>query len=133
MKKTYQEIMQECREAKQKAEEQRLASLVDNWHKKYPNGRFVIQDKPWRGKGQFDLFWFNERLQRTSRVSAPWRTDIVVTDQNRSYQYPRCFGKKTKSYDSLEKMIAACQRSHVSEAIVKEFLARYSTKDLEQQ
>lgn len=114
-------------------------ALDEKFLRQYPNGKFVIQYRGHNGemgikKPWFELHWSPRRP--TSHVK--YKGISTSFDGNNSRElgivhnnYQNCSFGKCNSYDSFEKLLAACVRQNVPAELVEAFSERFNNRHLE--
>jgi len=113
------------------------AKLDEKFIQQFPNGKFVIQYRGQHGEmgikqPWFELHWSPRRPTSHSRFRG------ISTSFNSSRQrgiahenYQNCSFGKCNSYDTFEKLLAACDRQDVPAELVNAFTERYQARQNE--
>ena len=120
---------------KQLLEAHRL-QLDERFLAKYPNGQFVLQYRgdmglAERGEAYFVISWNPKRSTSHVRYKG-----ISVKHNPKSQTLTHCitqnnsFGR-CNNYDTLEKLLAACERKDVPTLLVEGFVERYNDRQNE--
>lgn len=112
--KTQRELLEEHRK-----------QLDEQFVKKYPNGKFTLQN--FHG---FSLHWCPRRSTGAIKHRGISTTNARTTPENRDGKiiqenHQSCAFGKCYNYDSLEKLLAACQKRNVPEELIAAFKERY--------
>lgn len=108
--------------------------LDEKFLEKYPNGKFVIQYRGHNGEmgikqPWFELHWSPRRPTshvRYKGISTSFNSSREPGIVHRNYQ--NCSFGKCNSYDSFEKLLAACARQDVPAELVNAFTTRYQDR-----
>jgi hypothetical protein len=120
---------------KQLIEAQRK-QLDERFHAKYPNGQFVLQYRfdmglKARGEDHYNIHWHPRRSTSHCRykgisVQQNTKSNTVSHHDYQNNSFGRC-----NSYDSLDKLCAACIKKDVPEGLIGAFVLRYERRAAE--
>jgi hypothetical protein len=124
--------------------EKHREGLDEAFVKQYPNGKFCLQyrllsrdgkDTPWWGlhwcpkrstshvrkRGISTESWYCGGLNRDQILSGDWKN---IQQEN----YQNCSFGRTNNYDSLDKLLIACERKGCPKDLVEAFVERYKVR-----
>jgi hypothetical protein len=112
--------------------------LDERYHEKYPQGQFVLQYRGYYGDmgstgndAHYNIHWNPTRSTSHCRykgISVEHRTysgEVVHSD------YQNCSFGKCNSYDTLDKLLAACAKRNIPTELVDAFVERYNNREKE--